>query len=403
MAQEIILAEQTLAFTQDEDGTYGASITESPPVLVEGEMYNVVWDGAEHSNLIAIRSDDGAITLETDGFSVGYLSAEVAGDDMLFFITSDTSATHTVAIRTAEEGTEEEPSTDTEETPVGTTIVLKDRNGNDVTYNGIETVTFDTTEDGVQATFTLGVEQTGKEVELDFSGGDQVVKADDRRLLKELTIKKPEALLPENIRNGINVGGVGGSFIGDTEETTVALSMVDGDQVIVPSADGKVLSNVVITKPETLIPENIAEGIDIAGIIGTLASGRCKVAFGRVSGGSVVTVDHNLGVIPDIVIAFFPIGSPVSNRFILGVGYSSAFRNTIPATDYTVPWCIGVTTDSKRIAWTSNYSQISGIEKFTKGNALISGATETEVSFGTASEPPNSTTGTWIAIGGLTK
>lgn len=210
---------------------------------------------------------------------------------------------------------------------VGTTIVLKDRNGNDVTYNGIETVTFDTPEDGVQATFTLGVEQTGKEVELDFSGGDQVVKADDRRLLKELTIKKPEALLPENIRNGINVGGVDGSFIGDTEETTVELSMVDGDQVIKPSADGKVLSKVVINKPETLIPENIAEGIDIAGVVGNFAGGGSNIQMtcGLIDGnGGVLTVNHNLGVIPDLVIFGHLDIAGIKNTVNFAIGFSDA-------------------------------------------------------------------------------
>ena len=33
------------------------------------------------------------------------------------------------------------------------------------------------------------------------------------------------------------------------------------------------LGKVTVTKPETLAPENIAEGIDIAGIVGTLAAG----------------------------------------------------------------------------------------------------------------------------------
>lgn len=162
---------------------------------------------------------------------------------------------------------------------MATDIVLKDRNGNDVTYSGIETVTFDTPTEGVQATFTLGVEQTGKEVELDLAEGDQVVKADDGYLLKELTIKKPENLLPENIRNGETVGNVPGAFIGDTEEVIVDLSMADGDQVIVPSADGKVLSKVIITKPETLIPENVAKDVEIGGVVGAHEGGAPLCVF----------------------------------------------------------------------------------------------------------------------------
>lgn len=264
-------------------------------------------------------------------------------------------------------------------------IVLKDRNGNDVTYEGIETVTFDTPTEGAQATFTLGTEQTGKEVELALANGDQVVEADEGHLLREVTIKKPVDLLAENIRKGKSIGGVQGDFVGDTEEATVDLNFVgtstvevlaeqtftstldavygymynpegqyaltvgetytvtydgseytcvamdgsavmDGavfvgnavafglsgngepfavgvvggglliacltdtepashtaavyqvaegiaDMVITPTEDGKVLSKVTITKPETLVPENIAKDVEIGGVVGTHEGG----------------------------------------------------------------------------------------------------------------------------------
>lgn len=55
---------------------------------------------------------------------------------------------------------------------------------------------------------------------------------------------------------------------GDTEEVTVDLSMETGDQVITPSGEGKVLSKVTVTKPGTMKPENIRAGIDIGGVVG---------------------------------------------------------------------------------------------------------------------------------------
>ena len=53
-----------------------------------------------------------------------------------------------------------------------------------------------------------------------------------------------------------------------TEEKTVTLALADGDQVITPT-DGKNISKVTITKPAELLPENIKKGITIAGVTGT--------------------------------------------------------------------------------------------------------------------------------------
>ena len=53
-----------------------------------------------------------------------------------------------------------------------------------------------------------------------------------------------------------------------TEEKTVTLALAAGDQVITPTA-GKNISKVTITKPVELLPENIKKGITIAGVTGT--------------------------------------------------------------------------------------------------------------------------------------
>ena len=90
--------------------------------------------------------------------------------------------------------------------------------------------------------------------------------------------------------------------IPESVETTVALDFSSGDMEILPG-DGEVFSKVNIAKPETLIPENIAEGVDVVGIIGTLAAGG-NVAFGTFTGSKSVeqTIAHNLGMIPDVVL-----------------------------------------------------------------------------------------------------
>lgn len=274
-------------------------------------------------------------------------------------------------------------------------IVLKDRNGKNVTYSGIETVTFDTPTEGKQATFTEGVAVDGLEIVPDFSGGDMAVIAPDGMLVKSATIKKPDDLAPENIRNGFTVGGIPGSFIGDTEEQTVPLAMADGDMVIEPSALGKVLSKVVIQKPETLLPENIAEGIDISGIIGTF-KGVGKIASGKVNYNSItsgeMTISHNLGVVPDVV--FIGVTAHAPGYVWFGAGISQALQNKIGNKFNYYAYANSASGDA--------FSSTSAIDKTTTGPGIHS-TTETEFRFGNDTYPLcNLYDYPWIAIGGLT-
>lgn len=52
------------------------------------------------------------------------------------------------------------------------------------------------------------------------------------------------------------------------ENRTVALSMLSGDQVILPSNNNSTLSQVVIVKPIGLVPRNIKNGVNIGGVVG---------------------------------------------------------------------------------------------------------------------------------------
>lgn len=73
-------------------------------------------------------------------------------------------------------------------------------------------------------------------------------------------------------------------------------------QITVP--EGYLARSAVVKRPENLVPENVAEGVDIAGIIGTLATGggSAKVAWGTFEGaGAVKTIEHGLGVAPDVI------------------------------------------------------------------------------------------------------
>lgn len=147
-------------------------------------------------------------------------------------------------------------------------IVLYDRTGSAVTYSGVDTITTDTPTDGETATFTYGKVVEGTEIDLALADGDQTVSVPAGSLLREATIKKPETLTPEHIKKGIDVAGVIGTFAGDEMEKTVDLNMANGDQIVDADPD-TVMTRVTVKKPETLVPENIVKGADIGGVIGT--------------------------------------------------------------------------------------------------------------------------------------
>ena len=131
---------------------------------------------------------------------------------------------------------------------------------------------FDTSDGGTQI-FSKGEAVDGVVIPLDLSEGHQTVTAPAGTLVRSATILKPDTLTPDNIKSGVEVAGVVGTLTADTEEVTVALNMADGDQVILPTGDGKALSKVTVKKPEGLVPENIAKGIEIGGVVGEHSGG----------------------------------------------------------------------------------------------------------------------------------
>lgn len=157
-------------------------------------------------------------------------------------------------------------------------IVLKDRNGSPVEYPGVEKIKVNTVD------------------------GETVEFCDP-------------ALIPESV------------------ETTVGLDFSGGDMEVTP-ADGQVLSKVNIPVPTNLTPANIAEGVNIAGIVGTLAGGGggMAVAGGTFTAtGTTHTLEHNLGVIPIFIIVYPTSGftSPVSGSGHFIIGFSAEGVNRL--------------------------------------------------------------------------
>ena len=116
--------------------------------------------------------------------------------------------------------------------------------------------------------------EQAKTVDLNMATGNQTVLPDEGMTLSNATIIKPDTMIPENIKVGVNIGGVvGAAPTPKVEQTkTVDLDMAVGNQTISPD-EGKVLSSVVVTKPTTLVAENIKKDVNIGGVIGTLEGG----------------------------------------------------------------------------------------------------------------------------------
>ena len=121
-----------------------------------------------------------------------------------------------------------------------------------------------------------------KTVDLAMASGNQVISPDAGKNLSKVTVTKPSTLAAGNIKTGVSIGGVTGTLEAkkDEEAKTVDLAMASGDQTITPTS-GKVLSQVVVKKPATMLPENIKKDVNIGGVTGTLEGGaKLNIAYG---------------------------------------------------------------------------------------------------------------------------
>ena len=81
-----------------------------------------------------------------------------------------------------------------------------------------------------------------------------------------------------------------------SQEKIVNLSMASGNQVITPD-DGYTLSKVTVTKPDTLIPDNIKKDVNIGGVVGSMSGGGApslqpKSATYTANGTATITPDE---------------------------------------------------------------------------------------------------------------
>lgn len=138
-----------------------------------------------------------------------------------------------------------------------------------------------------------GKPEEQKTVELNLSSGNQTVTPSKGKTLSSVTINKPETLIPSNVREGINVGGVIGEFAGTAEpakpeeQKTVELNLASGNQTVTPTQDGYVMTSVVIEKPLTLTPDNVKAGVVIAGVEGSYSGTTVATVLDNIIDGTI--------------------------------------------------------------------------------------------------------------------
>ena len=403
---EVILAETTI--TVDE----GVGETTVPFIgLTAGAAYRIVWDGTEYTDTAIEASLMGyqAIVVGNTALAGGensgnypFLLGDVVEIEMGYIIAEDKSAAaHTVAIYTAE-SSEFAPND----------IILKRYSGEEKVFKGVDVVRLTHASNEYTVPYTFGEAVENIPITLDLKDGDQTVTAPEGTLVKSAVISKPVNLTPENIRSGKTIAGVTGEFVGESEplivgtsEGAVALDWSAGDQIITPVTNGKPFSLVTLEKPATLLPENIAKDINIAGIIGTFAGGgAATIKCGQIAGNNTtsLTINHYLYSVPDLFFIYMPtvFGSAGLNYLVAAFGISQKLYDIVSA--WGGQFGVSIIHDGKSSRFTEPLTT-------TSSNQALHHATTTQITVG--SDPSGTandiytfsgTTYYWIAIGGLT-
>lgn len=143
-------------------------------------------------------------------------------------------------------------------------------NGAEETFTGVSKVKLPNP-DGVLVVFSEGEAESISVPSFTYDdNGNYVLTPEIGKLYNSVTISKPDTLVPANIKEGVDINGIIGTFAGGKPETNYITSadFSSGDMEILSPA-GYALASVTINKPSTLLPENIRNGVNIAGVLGT--------------------------------------------------------------------------------------------------------------------------------------
>lgn len=97
------------------------------------------------------------------------------------------------------------------------------------------------------------------------------VLPDDGYLLSKVTVEGDENLIQENIANGVTIYGITGTHVGKNVELSAITVTPTGEEFTESAADGAGFNEVTVEGDSNLQPQNIAEGVEIYGVTGTMA------------------------------------------------------------------------------------------------------------------------------------
>lgn len=114
-------------------------------------------------------------------------------------------------------------------------VKIKGYSGNELEYPNVPKVYLaapeSTPDNPVLVPFTYGEAIEGVEVELDFSDGDMQITAPDGYLIRSGVVKKPETLVPENIAKDVEVAGIVGTHESGSDDLCYVTFMNDDGTV----------------------------------------------------------------------------------------------------------------------------------------------------------------------------
>ncbi len=171
--------------------------------------------------------------------------------------------------------------------------------------------------------------------------------------------------------------------------------------------EGYSAKSATIIKPETLVPDNIAEGVTIAGILGTYASGgggdsgEKSIVYARGKGEGMnvgQSIDHNLGVVPDLILLATRTDKMTTNGVVAIICFSKAFKEKAGLQYGQLVY------QTNGNAFEDGSGTIeSSSNTFEKYYSLICRGTTTrfELTYGSMASIPSGTTFNWIALGNI--
>lgn len=224
--------------------------------------------------------------------------------------------------------------------------------------------------DGYKPVIVKSIQTETPTVNLSLASGNQTVNASSGKYIKSLTITKPSTLIASNIKSGVNIAGVNGSYEFKTQDKTFTPTQAGGsvtadsgydglgvvtvnpvplgnktdvplnfynqtagtiaDSQNIYSDENKFMTWASVTRPSTLIAENIKKDINIAGITGTLESSGSSfplfTGLFRFYTAPVISIENNT----------FSIATSVSNATSYEVYSDNVLLTTLTSSSETI-------------------------------------------------------------------